>query len=86
MPGNGINENSADSLLEVPAWLNKNFLEKALRKYFTSQTITIQSYVIEAATGKGENFASAMYRVKSTCSGLKDVCNFVCSERVYRYN
>lgn len=74
MPGNGTHENSAaDCILEVPAWLNKNFLEKALRKYFSSQTITIQSYLIEAATGKGENFASAMYRVKSTCSGLQDV-------------
>lgn len=80
MPGNGTHEKSSDYMLEVPAWLNQNFLEKALRKYFACQTILIQSYFIEAATGKGENFASAMYRVKSTCSGLKEVCDFICTE------
>lgn len=73
MPENGTNEKSEDCMMEVPAWLSKNFLEKALHKYFASQSIKIQSHFIEAATAKGENFASAMYRVKSTCSGLKEV-------------
>lgn len=80
MPENGTHE--SECMLEVPAWLNKNFLEKALRKYFSSQTIAIQSYFIEAATAKGENFASAMYRVKSTCSGLNEVCEFIFTERI----
>lgn len=59
--------------LTIPKWLNRTFLEKSLRKYFSSPTISIVTLHIEPAIAKGENFASAMYRIKTTCAGIKEV-------------
>lgn len=49
----------------VPDWLNKCFLEKALRRYWKTTDINVTSFHIGPATAKGENFASCMFRVRA---------------------
>ncbi|KAJ6636145.1 hypothetical protein Bhyg_14732, partial [Pseudolycoriella hygida] len=55
---------AVEHYLPIPDWLNQQFLEKSIRKHSKRDTIFIQSFSIVPATAKGENFASAMFRVK----------------------
>ena len=48
----------------TPKWLTKAFLEMSFRRCLNDSLIQIESYSIEPVTGKGENFASTMYRIK----------------------
>ena len=50
--------------MPTPKWLTQAFLEKSFRQCLNDSSIKIESFFIEPATGKGENFASAMYRIK----------------------
>lgn len=54
--------NADDGL--APDWLNSDFLEKHLQKYFDNTQIRIVSFELKPATAKGENYASTLYRVK----------------------
>lgn len=49
-----------------PKWLNKCFVESHLRNYFNSESLKIVCFNVEAATSKGENYASDLYRVRLT--------------------
>lgn len=66
--------------LPVPVWLDKSFLELAFGEHLR-QTVHIRTFTVEPATAKGENFASAMYRVHATyttkaTTDNTDVCWF----------
>lgn len=58
--------NSHMDATDAPKWLNKEFLEKHLRKYFGLQQLTIDNFEVKPATAKGDNYASDLYRVKVT--------------------
>jgi hypothetical protein len=45
-------------------WLNKNFLQTALRTGYKTPTLTVTKYDVKPAVGKGENYTSDLYRVK----------------------
>lgn len=49
--------------LPIPEWLNRNFLEKSIRKHSNKDLVHIKNFNIIPATAKGENFASIMFRV-----------------------
>lgn len=61
-----------DEFHPIPDWLDQSFLESALGNYL-DQKVVIESFAVEPATGKGENFASSMFRVKATYSSDKEV-------------
>jgi hypothetical protein len=48
---------------EVPVWLNKDLIADALRKHFKNDCIVVEKLKIMHLGGKGESFASKMYRV-----------------------
>ena len=54
----------------IPSWLNKEFLENSLRKGLKLENkrknFKIINASIESATGKGENYASQMFRCRLT--------------------
>ncbi|GFG39138.1 hypothetical protein Cfor_06446 [Coptotermes formosanus] len=51
-------------------WLNKTFLETALRTGYSAPTLNITKYDVKPAVGKGDNYTSDLYRVKvHTASG-----------------
>lgn len=65
-------ENGHEDYQLVPDWLDQSFLERAYGEY-VGDAVVIDSFSIEAATGKGENFASSMFRVKSIYASKKEV-------------
>ncbi|XP_070507690.1 uncharacterized protein [Chironomus tepperi] len=48
---------------QIPEWLNKNLLEDVLCQHFKSRDIRVKFLKVMHCGGKGENFASVMYRV-----------------------
>lgn len=59
-----IGDTSLDqSPINIPKWLDQNFLLKHLRNYYSDPKIAIQCFLIKSATAKGENYASSIYRV-----------------------
>lgn len=69
---------AAEAECDLPAWLDKSFLKGAIEEHLR-QTVHIRTFRIEPATAKGENYASAMYRVNATYTTAaaatdKDVC------------
>ncbi|KAJ4435740.1 hypothetical protein ANN_18357 [Periplaneta americana] len=46
------------------SWLNKNFLETALRSYRKPSNLRVTKFDVKAAVGKGDNYCSDLYRVK----------------------
>lgn len=61
-----------DDCPPIPGWLDQSFLEPALGNYLDDKVV-IESFAVEPATGKGENFASSMFRVKAIYSSEKEV-------------
>lgn len=49
----------------APKWLGNDFLEDHLRIYYNHTEIKVISFDVKPATGKGENFASLIYRVNA---------------------
>lgn len=49
-----------------PIWLNNQFLEKRLRKYFKDEKLKVVDFDARPATAKGENFASVLHRLTVT--------------------
>lgn len=48
---------------EIPVWLNETFIERILQKHFNEQNLKVKSLEIQECGGKGESYASIMYRV-----------------------
>jgi len=46
------------------SWLNKTYLETVLRAGYSTSTRHITKYEVKPAVGKGDNYASDLYRVK----------------------
>lgn len=55
-------ESSSEDDIEVPNWLNAEFLEKTLKNYYGNDEIKVIGFQVHSATAKGENFASSIYR------------------------
>ena len=62
---NQLQEHSNDLLSpdEIPDWLNESFFEKNLKKYFNDDKLKVKSLQIKQCGGKGDSYASVMYRV-----------------------
>lgn len=55
-----------DSLLspdEIPDWLSEAFIENILRRHFKRESLKVNCLRIQPCGGKGESYASIMYRV-----------------------
>lgn len=64
------------SPIDIPKWLDQNFLLKHLRKYFSDPKLSIRCFSIKLATAKGENYASSIYRVSvQMLNGQKNIRN-----------
>ncbi|XP_055605524.1 uncharacterized protein LOC129753704 [Uranotaenia lowii] len=50
--------------VEIPEWLNGAYFESLLRKSKNDTSLKIKSAKVEFALGKGENYASEIYRVR----------------------
>ena len=48
---------------EFPEWLNKSYMENILQKYQKDATLKINYMKVSQCGGKGESYASVMYRV-----------------------
>jgi len=46
------------------SWLNKTFLQTVLSAGYNTSTLNITKYEVKPAVGKGDNYASDLYRVK----------------------
>lgn len=59
---------------QVPSYLDQNLLNTAIRSYLSDQKANVTNFDIKPATKPGENFASAVFRVKTkfTCKDQKD--------------
>jgi hypothetical protein len=47
-----------------PVWLNENFMEKTMCDYYQDPSIKVKRADVKYAVGKGENYASILYRVR----------------------
>lgn len=56
------NESASEDDIEVPNWLNAEFLETHLKNYYGNDEIKVIGFEVHSATAKGENFASSIYR------------------------
>lgn len=69
----GLLEAGADPYLtadEIPAWLNDSFIENILRKHYQDEALTVKNLKIRQCGGKGDSYASLMYRVGTFfCTG-----------------
>lgn len=69
----GQNDNSATNAeLSAPKYLNTQFLEKHLRKYYNNQHLRVVNFESNFGTGKRENFCSSLYRVNVTFTNGSD--------------
>jgi hypothetical protein len=55
---------NSESDTSSTSWLNKTFLETALRNGYKTPTLTITKYDVKPAVGKGDNYASDLHRAK----------------------
>lgn len=55
-----VHENAQTS---DPKWLNSTFLEKHIQNSFSDRKITLKNFQSKAATAKGENYNSVIYRI-----------------------
>lgn len=68
MSENGLN---CEEYEPAPNWLNKSFIESALKQYRNDDTLQVDSIEIKPATAKGENYASLMFRCKANYTTTK---------------
>lgn len=59
---------AGDSTASAPKWLNESFLGGHLRNHYKNDAVKVINFEAKAATGKGENFASCLYRVNVSYS------------------
>ena len=63
---NHLQDKTANEFLkadEIPEWLSENFFENILRKYFKNDKLKVKSLQIKQCGGKGDSYASTMFRV-----------------------
>ena len=53
-----------DFCKQIPSWLNQDLFDTAIRSFEADPQAKVSSFDIKAATKPGENFASAVFRVK----------------------
>lgn len=68
---------SPTEYLEVPNWLNAEFIEKHFQNFYRNSKINVSSFAVRSETAKGENYASLIYRVfveyYDSSTGAKEV-------------
>lgn len=55
---------SKENEIEIPKWLNTDFMEEHLKKFYGNNEVKVHNLMVKPATAAGENFASFIYRVK----------------------
>lgn len=73
------NEKPPLSSSVIPEWLNGQFLEENLQIHHKNAEIKVIDFEVKPTAGKGENFASSLYRVKVTYSIPSNAENSVSS-------
>ena len=65
---------------EIPRWLNTEFMEEHLRKFYGNNELKVHGLLVRPATAAGENFASFIYRVKVdfSLSSIDEVLHSYC--------
>lgn len=58
-----MSQNFNSGELELPQWLDKTFLEQALRSYMKDCDVKIKNFESQPATKVGDHFASIMFRI-----------------------
>ena len=53
---------------EIPAWLNKAYIQSTLQKFYRDEDLKVNCLRITQCGGKGESYASSMYRVGTSFS------------------
>ena len=48
---------------EIPSWLTNQYMENVLQKYKQDSTLKVKRLIVQQCGGKGESYASMMYRV-----------------------
>jgi Ecdysteroid kinase-like family len=56
---------------EIPSWLNEAFIQDILQKHDRNQDLRVKSLQIQQCGGKGDSYASMMYRIGTTFFDLK---------------
>lgn len=60
-----------ESQSDIPEWLNATFLEEHLRSHYKNNEIEVTKFEAHPTGGRGENFASSLYRVEVTFNTAK---------------
>jgi hypothetical protein len=66
-----------------PVWLNENFMEKTMCDYYQDPSIKVKRADVKYAVGKGENYASILYRVRVSYHTKNNV-SFFCKIEYYK--
>lgn len=56
-------------VIDIPKWLNAQFLEKHLCNYYKNKMIKMREIDAQSGADKGGNFSSFIYRAKVTYNG-----------------
>lgn len=59
-------ESKVDPILlpeEIPAWLTERFVQDILRQHYRDQSLKVKSLAVKQCGGKGDSYASLMFRV-----------------------
>lgn len=67
-----MSSQSTDQFAVSYPWISKEFFERILRREYNDDSIIVKDYTLNAALGKGENYASQMLRVCVKYSSIKD--------------
>jgi hypothetical protein len=65
------------------SWLHKSFLETALRTGDSAQTLSVTSFDVKPAVGKGDNYSSDLYRVTIHTADGRVISLVVKKERIW---
>lgn len=63
---------------EIPSWLTEQYMENVLRKYRQDPTLKVKRMTVQQCGGKGDSYASMMYRVGTfyNCMDHPETTNF----------
>lgn len=71
MPENNIQIIVQDECDGAPKWLDKIFFEDILRQHKNDKSLIVKSLDVQPALGKGENYASVIYRAQTVVNSKK---------------
>lgn len=72
----GVAEPKEENLLsseEIPSWLNEVFIENVLRSFYDDEDLKVRCLKIQQCGGKGDSYASVMFRVGTYFSEGKNL-------------